>query len=125
MEAHRRWQEIGSYENPGGWVRRVIANRSVSAYRKRLAEARALLKLRGEGRSPVPELAADTEEVWRAVRRLPRRQAQVTALIYLDGLSLQEVGDVLEIAVPTVGTHLQRARKRLGRTLGLPAETDS
>jgi len=117
MDAHRRWTEIAAYENPGGWVRRVIANRSVSAYRRRLAEGRALIRLVAGSHTALPELAAATEEVWDAVRRLPRRQAQVTVLTYLDGLSLQEVADILDISVPTVGTHLQRARKTLGRVL--------
>lgn len=125
IEAHRRWETIGLYENPGAWVRRVIANRSVSAYRKRLAEAKALVKLAAGARSPIPDLNAETEEVWEAVRRLPKRQAQVTALTYLDGLSLEQVAAVLEISIPTVGTHLQRARKGLARMLGLAVETHS
>ena len=123
MEAHRRWSEIGSYGSPGGWVRRVIANRSVSAYRRRLAEGRAVLKMVAGARTPVPELDPETEEVWEAVRRLPRRQAQVVALTYLDDLSLQEVGAMLDISVPTVGTHLQRARRALGRMLDETVET--
>lgn len=125
MDAHRRWEEITAYENPGGWVRRVITNRSVSAYRRRLAEGRALLRMIAGSSQALPELAAETEEVWEAVRHLPRRQAQVTALTYLDGLSLQEVGEVLDISVPTVGTHLQRARKTLGRVLAGLEEVDS
>lgn len=124
MDAHRRWGEIGSYENPGAWVRRVVANRSVSSYRRRQAEGRALLRMKAGSRKGLPELAADTEEVWGAVRRLPRRQAQVTALTYLDGLSLQEVADALGISVPTVGTHLQRARKALARSLAVPEEVE-
>ncbi len=116
-DAHRRWAEIGAYENPGGWVRRAIANRSVSAYRKRLAEGRAVLRLIAGIRPEIPDLATDTERVWDAVRSLPRRQAQTIALTYLEDMSLQEVADVLEISVPTVGTHLQRARRTLGEML--------
>jgi RNA polymerase sigma-70 factor (ECF subfamily) len=125
MDAHRKWAEIAAYENPGGWVRRVIANRSVSAYRRRLAEGRALIRLVAGSHTALPELAAATEEVWDAVRRLPRRQAQVTVLTYLDGLSLQEVADILDVSVPTVSTHLQRARKTLGRALAGPEEVGS
>lgn len=124
LDAHRRWGEIGSYDNPGAWVRRVIANRSVSGYRRRLAEGRALLRVMAGSRRALPELAADTEEVWEAVRRLPRRQAQVTALTYLDALSLREVAATLGISVPTVGTHLQRARKALARSLAVREGVD-
>ncbi len=121
-EAHRNWQDIGRYESPGAWVRRVIVNRSVSQYRRRMADARALLRMPAGSRVTLPDLTPMTEEVWEAVRRLPRRQAQVIALTYLDELSLQEVADVLDIAVPTVGTHLQRGRKALSRTLAITEE---
>jgi len=117
VEAHRHWQDIGRYEDPGGWVRRVIANRSVSRYRRSLVEARALLTMAaGSKRKPI-DLTPETQDVWDAVRRLPRRQAQVIALTYLDGLTLQEVADILDVAIPTVGTHLQRGRKALSRVL--------
>ncbi len=122
VEAHRRWKDIGSYENPGAWVRRVIANRAVSSYRRRMAETRALTKMVVGWRSSVPELAADSDEIWRVVRRLPRRQAQVVALTYLEELSHQEIAVVLGISVPTVGTHLQRARRSLAKTLDVSEE---
>jgi RNA polymerase sigma-70 factor (ECF subfamily) len=66
----------------------------------------------------LPPLEPESEEVWKAVRKLARRQAQVIALIYLEDLSLQQVAEVLEISVPTVGTHLQRGRRALAELLG-------
>jgi DNA-directed RNA polymerase specialized sigma24 family protein len=45
LAAYRRWDEIGNYENPSAWVRRVVANRSVSVMRRRIVEAKALPKL--------------------------------------------------------------------------------
>ncbi len=116
-DAHRRWDHVSDYEDPGAWVRRAIANRSVSAYRKRMAEGRAIVRMVGGHRPQLPELAADTEHVWRAVRSLPPRQAQAIALTYLEDMSLKEVADALEITVPTAGTHLQRARRSLGEML--------
>lgn len=32
--AHRRWNVVGSYEDPAAWVRRVITNRAVSRWRR-------------------------------------------------------------------------------------------
>ena len=54
------------------------------------------------------------------MRRLPVRQAQVFALTYVDDLSLDQVGGVLQISPGTAKTHLQRARARPGR-LARPA----
>src|SRR3954449_6760718 len=38
--AHRDWQHIGLLESPIGWVRRIVANKSVSFIRRRMAESR-------------------------------------------------------------------------------------
>jgi DNA-directed RNA polymerase specialized sigma24 family protein len=50
LAAHQSWQRISQYEQPGAWVRRVVANRAVSLRRHQLAEARGLLRLAGRGR---------------------------------------------------------------------------
>lgn len=117
IEAHRRWEQVGRYEDPGGWVRRVVSNRSVSWYRRRLAEAKALMKAAAGVRTALPVLEPESDELWQAVRRLSKRQAQVIALTYLEDLSLEQVSDLLGISVPTVGTHLRRGREALANTL--------
>lgn len=117
IEAHRRWDEIGRYDDPGAWVRRVVSNRSVSWYRRRLAEAKAGFKAAAGARRALPALEPDSDRVWEAVRKLSKRQAQVVALTYLEDLSLEQIGDLLGISVPTVGTHLQRGREALANML--------
>jgi RNA polymerase sigma-70 factor (ECF subfamily) len=67
----------------------------------------------------------ESEEVWDAVRRLPRRQTQVIALVYLDGLSVEEAGEVLGCSGGTVKTHLRRGRETLGRKLGDTGEVST
>ena len=51
LAAHRDWGRIGSYQQPAAWVRRVVANLAVSAFRRRVAETKALARIalgRGE-----------------------------------------------------------------------------
>ena len=116
MAAYRRWDEIGRYENPGAWVRRVVANRSVSVIRRRVVEAKALPKLvRPE--EMLPELSPESLDVWRQVRRLQKRQAQVVALYYLEDLTLDDVANILGLSAETVRSHLRHARKTLARRL--------
>jgi RNA polymerase sigma-70 factor (ECF subfamily) len=116
LAAYRRWAEIGRYDDPGAWVRRVIANRSTSVIRRAYVRGKALIRL-GGSLEHAPDLSPETVDVWRAIRRLPARQAQATALYYLNDLSLEEVATVLDCAVETVRTHLRRARKTLARYL--------
>ena len=120
LAAHRQWGRIGGYDDPGAWVRRVAANLAVSAVRRRLAEARALVRLAGRQEPSYAALPAEDGEFWRAVRRLPRRQAQVVALVALEELSTAEVASTLGCSQRTVQAHLQKARATLAGRLGLP-----
>src|SRR4029453_9745050 len=87
LAAHQQWGRIGGYDDPGAWVRRVAANLAASAGRRRLAGGRGL----AGGELSYVALPAEDGEFWRAVRRLPRRQAQVVALVALEELSTAEV----------------------------------
>ncbi|HHW51585.1 MAG TPA: sigma-70 family RNA polymerase sigma factor [Pseudoclavibacter sp.] len=112
VAAYRHWDRIYSYDNAAAWVRRVVVNRAISTARTRVAEAKAILRLSRE-RVTLPELTADSEQLWHDVRRLPRRQAQAIALHYWDGLNVAEIARLLELSEATVKTHLQRGRQTL------------
>lgn len=118
LAAYKRWDEVGLLDSPGGWVRRVVANQSVSSIRRRMSEAKGLIRLRLRSESVAwPEMPSDSEWIWGLVRMLPRRQAQVVALRYFDGLSMSEIGYVLGISKESVNTHLRRARETLADQL--------
>ena len=119
LAAHRKWDRLAEYEQPGSWVRRVVANLSVSAFRRRVTEAKALGRLALGQASALPELSAADAEFWRAVRALPRRQAQVVALHYLEDRPVAEIADALGIAPGTVKKHLHDGRRELARRLEL------
>ena len=118
MAAHRDWARIGAYDNPGAWVRRVVANLSVSAFRRRVAETKALARIALGREEPLPDLAAGDPEFWAAIRALPRRQAQVVALHYLEDRSVAEVAEILDVTPGTVKRHLHDGRSALARRLG-------
>ena len=121
LAAFQNWDVVSRLDNPGAWVRRVLANRSVSVVRRRISEARGLARLALDREvSQLPEVPAETEWIWREIRRLPKRQAQVTALHYYDQLSLSEIAEILECSKTTVNAHLRRARDTLGRRLNSP-----
>jgi Sigma-70 region 2 len=44
LAAHRDWARVAGYERPDLWVRRVVSNLSMSMFRRRYAEARALAR---------------------------------------------------------------------------------
>lgn len=115
LAAYRDWGKVSRYERPNAFVRRVVANRSVSGVRRRVREAAAVRRL-GHGE------AIDTEGAdpafWAAVRRLPMRQRHVVALHYLEDRSIRDIAAVLDIAEGTVKAHLHAGRKALASMLG-------
>jgi RNA polymerase sigma-70 factor, ECF subfamily len=117
MAAFRRWDEVGAIEYPGAWVRRVVANRSASRFRRLASETRALVRF---GREPTetPSPSADSVAVWNALRRLTGRQAEVVVLTYFSGLSHAEAAEAMGCSVETVRTHLKRAKSHLAVWLG-------
>jgi hypothetical protein len=94
MLAWREWPQIGGYQQPAAGVRRVVANLATSTIRRRLAEARAVVRVAAGRAADIPELSAATTEVWRAVRAVPGRQAQVLALHYLLGCPVSEIATI-------------------------------
>lgn len=123
LAAHRDWSRIARYEHPEAWIRRVVTNLAVSRTRRWAAEVRALTRLhslRG-GNVVLPE---DGHAFWVAVRQLPRRQAQVVALHYLEDRSVEEIAGVLDCAPNTVKVHLHRARRTLAERLRTSLEDE-
>ena len=119
LAAHHRWDRIGNYDQPGAWVRRVVANLAVSVLRRRVVEAKVLARIAIGTASALPELSTDDLEFWREVRSLPRRQAQVIALHYLEDMPVAEIGRVLGTAEGTVKKHLYDGRRTLAGRLEL------
>jgi len=116
LAAHRQWDKVSHYEQPRAFLRRVVVNAAVSR-RRAAAEARALARLVG-GQRPAPAmLGTEATAFWRVVRALARRQAQVTALFYLEDRPIEEIAEVLGCAEATVKVHLHRARAALARQL--------
>lgn len=122
-EAHRKWDKINGYDDPGAWVRRVMVNKSRSRFRKLTSEIKAITLLTGRR----PEVVLPTErgnDVIDAVRALPPRQRQAIALRYWEDRSVEEIASILECGTETVKTHLKRGRAALSNTLGSYTQDD-
>ena len=77
----RKWHELADYDDPGVWVRRVVANRSASVWRRRAWELRAMTRLGQRRAESVPAVDARDDEFWERGRgALPTRQAQCVAV---------------------------------------------
>ncbi len=114
IAAQRKWKVVQHFERPELWVRRVVANRSVSRWRRLGSDERRARRWAAQ-QEPFRDAAAHHEsaDIWSLVRLLPARQAQVIALTYLENRPLDDVATILGIGVETAKTHLQRGRAAL------------
>ena len=126
VTAQRNWTKVGAYEDPGAWLRHVLVNACISHQRRAGSEARALALVGSSAERD--ELGVDVTEpdeaLWRAVRNLPRMQAAVIGLMFVDDRSAAETAVILGCAEDTVRTHLRRAKTTLATQLRIPSEED-
>jgi RNA polymerase sigma-70 factor (ECF subfamily) len=125
IAAHQRWDRIGGYDKPDAWVRRVVANMAISAFRRNKAERKALERLAAQTRDTLPELEPEDERFWALVRELPGRQTQAITLFYLEDRSVLEIAEILDCSPATAKVHLFRGRQALAARLGLEAPDES
>jgi len=123
VAAHRHWSRVGTYADVGAWLRRVAINASLSTLRRRAVEARGLVRLGSERRHD-DVLPESTDEVWTALRKLSRRQAEVLVLVVVEDRSIADVSTILECGEETVRSHLRRGRARLAELLGVEVSDD-
>ena len=120
VAAYKSWETIQHKDNPEAWVRRILLNKAASHTRRRLAEVKAITRRTHDlDVIPFPEVTGEIDQMWQQVRKLPKRQTQVIALIYVEGLTPTEIADVLDISKESVSTHMRRARNTLAKRLGL------
>ena len=111
VRAHERWDRIGRYDDPVGWVRRVAVNLLRDDHRRTVRKRRAVERL--AARPDPVEPAVEPDGLARVLGALPRQQRIAVALFYLDGLAVADVADLMGLAEGSVRSHLHDARRRL------------
>lgn len=109
------WSRVLQQGDPEGYVRRVMANRNISAWRRLRRE-----RLVGEP----PDSSYDEgdshvdDAMWHALALLPRRQRTVLVLRYYEDLSEAEISRVLGIAKGTVKSQASKGIATLRANVG-------
>jgi RNA polymerase sigma-70 factor (ECF subfamily) len=70
-----------------------------------------------EGMERLPPLTDDPSSVEEAIRSLPARLREALVLREVEGLSYQELADVMDVSVETAMASLSRSRQALGHAL--------
>ncbi len=116
---------IHALENPAtfrAWAFRIVSNQAIT-WLKRKGKERAFASdlLDGQQAASLPSSAELSSDVREVLRRLPTRYGEMLMLHYLEGLSVGEIADSLEVRPGTVKSRLHMARakfKSLWESLG-------
>jgi RNA polymerase sigma-70 factor, ECF subfamily len=119
----KAWQAAGSFRGDSlrAWALRITHNTAISAMRKRrddLYEPASLPETAdgiGPERSVAGRMMAD--DLWKALGDLDETTRSIVVLREVEGLTYDEIGSVLDLALPTVKTRLFRARRSLAGAL--------
>ena len=119
----RLWRHLDRIEDAGllpAWLRRVAANAVIDHWRKEEARQRRMQVLREHPiarRVVRPSSRMETREAADAVRaaveKLPAKLRSALLLRTVDGLSYEELADVLGVSVNAVRSRLFRARQEV------------
>ncbi len=122
--AFNAWDDVGGFDRPGAWARRVVVNLARDHARHRRVRQRRLASLASEmgTRATRASLPFDGE-FWTAVATLPDRQRTAVALFYVGDQSISQVADVMQVSEGSVKTTLHQARTRLRRLLQEESES--
>jgi RNA polymerase sigma-70 factor (ECF subfamily) len=124
LSLHRNLGGIQSPAHAVAWLRKVTAQRAIDEGRRRqrrpqvaldkIAEPAASEQASGAARDPLLE-----ETLRRMVASLPETQRMVMVMRYQEDLDPSEIGQMLDMPVATVKSHLQRGlamlREKLAR----------
>ena len=119
----KSWKKVGTLQNPDkmkAWLFQIVVREAYSHIRRQKVK-----KLLSFGSCSPDTLGTVSPEVDPALRakiteamtKLPTMQKTTFTLIHLEGFTVLETADILQIAPGTVKSHLHRALKHLRREL--------
>jgi RNA polymerase sigma-70 factor, ECF subfamily len=117
MRAWLRWEAVGAYDDPEGWVRRVAHNLAVSRWRR----AKKLV-LRASLPAARTEIPGERMAIVAALQALPVAERRAIVLHHVAGLSVVDTARELRAPEGTVKSWLSRGRSRLASELDRPEQ---
>jgi RNA polymerase sigma-70 factor (sigma-E family) len=114
MRTYRHWARIETYDAPEAYVRRVMVNINISAWRRRKAVVQVVAEPpEPAGRADHQNTYALRDELWRAVCAMSPRMRTAFVLRYFEDLTEAEVASVMDCAVGTVKSQIARGLAKL------------
>ncbi|MBA2955285.1 SigE family RNA polymerase sigma factor [Nocardioides sp. MAH-18] len=104
------WQRI---DDPEAYVRRVMVTTATSWWRRRWIGETPSGERLAEDAVVVADPSAESQDLWDAIGRLPRRQRAVVVLRYMEDRTESETAELMGCSVGTVKSQCAKALAKL------------
>ncbi|WP_188111119.1 SigE family RNA polymerase sigma factor [Nocardioides antri] len=115
--ACEKWSWVGGREDPDAYVRRMVVNAHISAWRRSGRRESPVAEVRGTETSDPAATVVRHDAVWRTCAGLPPQQRAAVVLRFYEDLEYAEIAEILGVAEATVRSHVHRALAALRREL--------
>lgn len=114
--------EFRGEARPMTWVYRITTNVALNQLRaRRLREPKHLNLVPDDEPSTGPEATETRQLIDKWLSGLTEREQTVATLLFIDGLTQEEVADVLGLSRKTIGREVEELRRKAGALGALPA----
>lgn len=110
-----KWSKVSVTDDPETYVRRMIANEHVSAWRRFRRRETPVEVVAADRDSGVGVEEADA--IWRACAQLPRQQRAAVVLRFYEDREYAEIAAILDVTESTVRAHIHRGLAALRAAL--------
>ena len=107
--ACERWSRVRRTIDPDAYVRRMVVNAHISAWRRGARRELSVAEVRDTEVADHAAVVATGDAVWRVCGTLPPQQRAAVVLRYYEDLEYAEIAAILGVAQATVRSHVHRA----------------
>ncbi|MBT8042434.1 MAG: RNA polymerase sigma factor [Pontiella sp.] len=117
IKAYTKLEQYNPEYSFRSWILRICANQTKNLFRKRMRRRSAEEKHLQENSIRDDEIEADFQQLEDALARLPAKLAAPLRLKHMEGLSYEDVSEILGIGVSAAKMRVLRAKKQLAEMM--------
>ena len=117
VSACEKWSRVSRRDDPDAYVRRMVVNAHISAWRRSGRRESPVAEVRDATVVDPARVVVEHDAVWRMCAALPPQQRAAVVLRFYEDLEYAEIAAILGVAEPTARSHVHRALAALRREL--------
>ena len=109
VSACEKWSRVSRRDDPDAYVRRMVVNAHISAWRRSGRRESPVAEVRDSTGADPAQRLVESDAVWRMCTALPPQQRAAVVLRFYEDLEYAEIAAILGVTEPTARSHVHRA----------------